>query len=404
MMKRYLLFVALLGMAAFSLAGCGTQVTGADIVQHLRDTAASTNTAHIVVTLKGQVNGAATSATVGSPSMKDMTGDVTAEVWYQKPNLLRAVVLAASKPELVGAILVHDGSYIWAYDPKQKMAYKVDSNALRELAGKANIPADLQDMLANPNLQNAIDQLLALTDYTLVGSEKVGAYQTYRLDLVPKAGSPAATVLVGAKATLWVDQNTWVPVKATVDAKQGNGSMEMTTLELNKPAPAGTFTFSLPNGGHVVDLSGMVPRAMTIMQARQTAQAAGFHLLEPAYLPANSTLVQVMGSSGIMGKGANVTMSYSGGSNAPAFWISEGSGDHIGFGPDSQRGQAPAPAVGEAVTVRGVQGHFAVSPAEKAGGTQTAILSWQEKGTSLQLSIGGQLSKDEMLKIAESMK
>lgn len=396
-MKRFWMLAALLVLAATALAGCGTQITAAEIVQHMRDTAAQTTSAHLVLKVSGTMNGAATNAVLGGTHVADMQGDVALELWYQKPNLVKAEILSTSKSEYTGALVLHDGTNLWAYDPKSKIAYKLDTAALRDLAGKANIPGDLQELLANPDVETAIDRVLSLTDYTLGPEEKVGKYSTYRLDLKPKADSPVAGIVPDAKATVWVDKTTWVPVKVTASATQGSGQMEMTTLDLNTTLPATTFQFSLPQGGHVVDLSGMAPKSVTIAEARTTATLAGYHLLEPTYLPAGATLVQVMASRGVMGAGASTIMTYSGGSTAPAFWISQMNG------PDRLGAQNLPEKDGQAVTVRGGQGHFA-SQADKAGTGQTAVLWWKEKGSNLTVAIGGQAAQEELLKIAEGLK
>ena len=400
MMKRLLVFAALLMVASMALAGCGQQVTAQEIVQHMRDTAANTNSAHLVVTVSGQVKGDAANATLGGTHLSDMNGQIQAELWYQKPNLLKVQLLSSNHAEYNGAFAVFDGTNIWAYDPSHKIAYKMDTTGLHELAGKANIPADLQGILENPNLESLIDQVLALTDYTLGPSEKVGAYQTYRLDLKPKAGSPAEQLLAGATATVWVDQTTWMPVKAKATASQGSGNMELSTFELNKDIPASTFQFTLPQGGHVIDLSGLAPRAVTIDQARTNAQQAGYTLLEPSYVPAGSTLVQVMSSRGLMGNGATTIMNYSGGSAAPNFWISELNGkDALGMG----KGQPDTSGPAQTVTVRNTQGHLATHT-DQNGGSPTAVLWWNEPGTKLTIALGGQISQDELLKIAAGLK
>jgi outer membrane lipoprotein-sorting protein len=396
-MKRWLLVAGLLMASLAVLAGCGGQVTAQEIVQHMRDTAAKTDSAHFVVTVQGQVNGQSANAMLGGTHLKDMNGNITLELWYQKPNLLRAQIVSSSHSELNGAFVVHDGTYFWAYEPTGKIAYKLDDAALRDAAGKANIPADLQDLLANPNLETMIDQVLELTDYTVGPSEQVGAYQTYRLDLKPKAGSPLATMAADAQGTLWVDQTTWAPIKATLNAKQGSGSFEMTTLELNKTLPASTFQFVMPQGGHTVDLSGTVPHSMTLDQARQTAQAAGYHLLEPSYVPANATLVQVMASRGLMGQGASVSLNYN--AAGGTFWISEIQGAGAAMQQTPKEMQDPSQA--QTVTVRGVQGHFATH-AEK--NNTTSFLWWKEAQTNLTVAIGGGLGQDELLKIAEGLK
>ncbi len=401
-MKRTVGATALLVLGSVGLAGCGTQLSAQDIVQHMRDTAAKTDNAHLVMTLSGAVDGAAANATLGGTQMSDFKGNVKVELWFSKPNLIKAQILESSKPELVGAQVLNDGTNLWAYEPKSKIAYKVDTTGLKELAGKANIPANLQDLLANPSVTTAVDQLLTLTDATLVGNEKVGAYQTYHLDLAPKAGSPAASVLPDAKGSVWVDQDSWVPVKATFTAKQGNGHMEMTLLDLKTALPAGTFQFTMPSaGGKTVDLTGLTPHATTLAAAQTAATAGGYSLLVPSYLPSGATLVQVMASKGIMGNGASVIQNYSGGTVAPTFWVSQINGTEQ-FGALGGA-HAEMPKDGQAVTVRGVQGTFA-SHSEKDSTGTTAILWWKEAGTKLTVAIGGQASQAELLKIAAGLK
>ena len=135
---------------------------------------------------------------------------------------------------------------------------------------------------------------------------------------------------------------------------------------------------------------------MTIAEARQSAQASGYKLLEPSYVPAGATLVQVMASKGVMGAGATVVMNYSGGADAPTFWISEMNGQ----GP---LGKAAAPdAGGQTVTVRGVQGRL-VTHSEKSG-PATTTLWWKEQGTNLTVAIGGQIGQANLLKVAEGLK
>ena len=75
---------------ALRARGLPTQMTAQQIVDHMRDTAAKTDSAHLVVSISGQVNGQAAAASFGTDELKDMKGDITLEISYQKPNMLRA--------------------------------------------------------------------------------------------------------------------------------------------------------------------------------------------------------------------------------------------------------------------------------------------------------------------------
>jgi hypothetical protein len=59
-------------------------------------------------------------------------------------------------------------------------------------------------------------------NFTLAGTQSVGAYQTYVLEANPRPGyrpnSAAAKVLTGMRGSLWIDQTSfrWVRVEAEV--------------------------------------------------------------------------------------------------------------------------------------------------------------------------------------------
>ena len=100
--KRWISFSLLL-MVALALAGCGRQMTAEEIVAKMQETVDSTQDAHAIVVAEVNAQGIELS--------------VTAEVWEQTPNKVRAEVLEASEASLVGTTLVNDGANGWFYEP-----------------------------------------------------------------------------------------------------------------------------------------------------------------------------------------------------------------------------------------------------------------------------------------------
>src|SRR5437773_12034458 len=100
-MKRTFMPVATLALTGLMLASCGTQPSETEIVQKMQDTVAKTQSAHVVVSFSGALNGDSANATLGGTKLKDMQGNAKIELWYSQPNLVKAQILEASEPKLV---------------------------------------------------------------------------------------------------------------------------------------------------------------------------------------------------------------------------------------------------------------------------------------------------------------
>ena len=406
-MRKLLMITSLLVAMLGLLAACGAQTTTPEIIQHLKDTAAQTNTLHMVVNVSMDMTMPAGSgtATTGLPALPSK-GSATIELWYQKPNLLRAEVRQMDPSTYNGTIIVADGTALWAYDPAHKTGYKLDMTALKSAGQMANLPVDLQTLLSDPDLATTLDHVLSLVDTKLVGNEQVGSFQTYKLDLQPKADTGLANAAVSAHATLWVDQATWTIVKLEATTAQGSLSYSAQSVDFNKDVPADTFKFTLPSGARGIDLTMFAPRATTLDQARQDAATQGFTLLTPSYVPAGDELTAVTA----MPMGQGFVLNYSGSAQVPSFALYEGlttGGKALPAGLGSldqmMKGQMPEGAKTQAVQVRGVTGQ-AFTRAATGTDSGGSFVMWQEKGSTLRIGLGGKLSLDETLKIAESLK
>ena len=104
--KGWIAFSLLL-VLALALASCGREMTAEEIVAKMQETVDGTQDAHAIVVAEVNAQGIEVSA--------------KAELWEQMPNKVRAEVLEASEPSLVGTVLVSDGANGWFYEPARDL-------------------------------------------------------------------------------------------------------------------------------------------------------------------------------------------------------------------------------------------------------------------------------------------
>ncbi|MBL7063856.1 MAG: DUF2092 domain-containing protein [Anaerolineae bacterium] len=345
---------SLLLVLSLALAGRGQKITAEEIVARMRETVENTKDAHAVVTVALDAQGKQISATV--------------ELWEQSPNKIRTEALEASEPDLVGMLLVSDGQQGWTYDPQR---HRVVVGPMGDL----ELPPP-QEMLIE--LQDTIQAMLDASDIELAGEETVAGRPAYKLWMSPKEDSKEGSFPGDGKATLWVDQERWIVLKATYESGAfGQRSMEVQSFELNPGLSNDLFTFQAPEGAEVVDIEAEQPSFMTLDEAQ--AQA-GFPLLVPEYVPGDATLIQVFQVQGAIVLGYDHSPEVS-------FTIMQG--------PEPIRSTPPGEA--QEITVRGQSATLITD--ESVG---FAYLHWIENDVSV--TIGGRLIVDEALKVAESLK
>ncbi len=349
-MKHKLVFVLAL-VLVLGLAGCGQQLTAEEIVAKMQDTLQNTQDAHAVVS--GQVAG------------EGMDVSATVEIWEKAPNLVRAQVLESSRPEVAGAVVVVDGSKGWYYEPAR-------NRVVIGVPGEMEMPLPEEILLS---MQDTIQQVLNVTDVELAGEEEVLGRPAYKLVLTPKEGTEFESV--AGSATLWVDKEQWIVLKALFEVTgMGQGSMEVRSFELNPGLPADLFTFQVPEGAEVVEVEAEEPVPVTLDEAR--AQA-GFVLLVPGYVPGGATLIEVfkLGDSIIQRYDHSQEVSFT-----------------IVQGPEL----AGPPPLGntQELTVRGQPATLVV---DEAGGN--TFLYWTENGVTITLA--GHIGLAEALQVAESL-
>jgi outer membrane lipoprotein-sorting protein len=339
---------------SLTLAGCGPGITAEEIVAKMQETVESTEDAHAVVFVAVNAQGIELS--------------VTAEVWEKSPNKLRAKVLEASESRLLGATIVSDGQQGWYYEPTRN---RVMVGASSEM--ETPLP---QELLAG--LQEVIQEVLDATDVELEGEETVAGHQTYKLVASPKEDAERQIFPGDGTATLWVDREQWIVLKAVYEASGfGQGTMEIRSFELNPGLNDDLFGFTVPEGASVVDIEAQQPVPLTLDEARDQA---GFPLLVPEYVPEGTTLVKVLKV------GDSVFLRYDH-STEVSFTVVQG----------PELSGPPPLGQSQDLTVRSLP---ATVITDEAGGN--TFLYWTEDGITV--TVAGHIGLDEALEVAESLK
>ena len=362
MHKRVLVLSSLVLVVSLLLTGCGQRITAEQIVAKMRETAESTVDAHAVVKVDMNAMGV------------DLA--VTAEMWEKSPNSVRAEVIDASEPDLKGMTLVTDGQQAWFYDPAHN---QVEVGA----AGEMDMPLP-QELLTS--MQGVIQQVLDASNVELVGEEAVAGHDAYKLTFSPKEGSSQQIFPGNGIATVWVDQERWITLKATYEASSlGQGTIEVLSYELNPGVPDSRFHLEIPEGAKVFEVQAEEPVPLTLDEAKTQAAAEGYTLLVPGYVPEGTTLIEVFKTGG------TIILRYD---HSPqvAYTIMQGYKLPEGY----ELSHLSLLGEPKQTTIRGQE---ATAIAEEASGN--TFLYWTENGAAM--AVAGSISLEEALKVAESL-
>ncbi|HET9493091.1 MAG TPA: DUF4367 domain-containing protein [Chloroflexia bacterium] len=410
------------------VAACtaGQQVTAAEVVQKMRDTMKTTQSVQGTFDLSVNINKDGIKALAQSFMPVAATADSSEDldkglarlpdnvsasfnVWKQSPDKMRVEVTNSSIAEANGAILVYDGQKVYAYDKNHNTVYTGTPSEHMD-----KMPDEAKAMMAGADMEKEIDKLIAASEITLQGTEKVAGIDAYKLDIVPKAdaaqtleipqmfATQAGILIKDLHGVVWVDTNRWMPLKVTLE-HPNIGKLEYTAskLELNGTIDPATFVLQVPAGARTVDLDTMgkesTPKQTTLPEAKAAAQQDGWTLLEPSYLPAGATLVGVKKLEAPIADG--FLLNYSS-PDTDLSIVQAKSEIEKGLGDDfSGVDGSTVPDAYKSVTVRGVDA-VAFSP---TGGEWTSLM-WQEKDSGIYVAIRGKLTVDEAVKIAEGLK
>lgn len=385
--RRKLIIVAVvLMLASVSLVAFAMQPSARDLLVASLELSETVKNGHAVATFEFDAQGEAGSGTV--------------EAWGRLeagPNgepAFRVEVLEANLGEFVGVTAVSDGTNFWLYHPQQnKVLTGTFDEAAKLLADQIegrqfDMPdhewdKEQWDEEAIPeNAAEAIDKLLEYVNADRTGGEKINGSNALIVRLVPiPEKMPDEVRVAGGFVNVWLRSSDRAPMGVELaESAAGYAKAMATTLEINKGIADAVFTFEIPKGAEVIQIADLELPEMESVDPEAAAAAADIELLTPAVLPESAALVDTTVIRGAIVQQYNLP-------DGQSFTIAQSQTD-AGLTPDTG---------GEAVTVRGLEGMlFAAEDGSRA------LLNWNENG--INVWIGGDLSPEQALELAESLK
>ena len=156
------------------------------------------------------------------------------KIMNKMPGMSRMEYLEPA--EIAGQVVVSDGRTFWTYDPNKKEVTKMD---IQETG-----------MTFEQDYAKSIKELLSQTDISYKGTENFEGHKVYLITTTPRNGD----IWQGMRFNLWVDSETWMPLKMDTIDKNDNllTSVEYRDVKYNTGIPDTEFEFKVPEGAKVV--------------------------------------------------------------------------------------------------------------------------------------------------------
>lgn len=170
---------------------------------------------------------------VMSSSIMGNNLNLKAKILNKMPEKSRIEYIEPS--EMAGQVAVSDGNTIWSYDPR--------TNVVTKMALPENDKSFQMDY-------TFIKELLNETDISYQATEKFEGRNVY----VIKASPKNADIMMGGRYTMFVDSETWMPLKIDMFDKDDKLmiSIEYREIKFNTGIPDSEFEFKIPAGAKVV--------------------------------------------------------------------------------------------------------------------------------------------------------
>ncbi|MDD3317486.1 MAG: outer membrane lipoprotein-sorting protein [Methanosarcina sp.] len=358
--KLTILAVTVLLVPALFISGCTGELSAEEIVEQMQEKEASIQDYSYTMQITSYFG--------------NQTKEIEIQTLQKKPDKTKTVTI---KPEEeAGSIAVVDGEFMWVYDLKTNKVIKMEM---------PDTP-----ILGEIDYAGIISEFLNKRDVSLLGMEEIDGRPTYLLETKPREKEEG--LLIG-RMKFWVDKETWMFLRYEMYDSSGDLSIkfEIRDLKIDQGIPDSEFVFEVPEGATVktVNFDSLIPKEMTLEEARESA---GFEILIPEYLPEEYAFnySTVSNNSWIAPEGqASETVSLT---------YENEEGDYIFLSEtvhENEAQEAPIMNSAEDMIINGMEGKYLDLGDMK-------ILTWKIR--NVDLSLTASLEKDELLKIAESIR
>jgi len=293
-------------------------------------------------------------------SIKDMKGTVVVTTSFRGENQIQIVNFAMKKPgkfrsEDENTLTVSDGKTVWTYNKQKNEVVKTE---LPETPEKPEFDYGkiIKEMLENNKVE-------------LLGEEKIANRDCYIIEVRPKNES------YYIKQKLWIDKEFWYPLRMEIYYGKFNSTIEYKDVEFNTGISDKEFEFVVPEGAKVTERKFKRQEKLTVEEAQKQVN---FTIVTPEYTAGYEFSHAMVFKSG---KKELVSLLYKKGDDIMT--ISESTADKTMPLPNSTK-----------VRIKDKEG-------EIADVFDMRMLKFNSNG--IEIVISGKLSKEELIKIAESM-
>ncbi len=331
----------MLGLCALAAACLSHRLTGAEVVHLAQQAVQEAGPCHAVLEIE-----------IDTDLVKDT---LSIELWEAPPDRLKLVVVQAQSPQFRRLAFATNG--------KESISYSAHAGQVTVGAPDlVRLPAVLETVvLARRAWVTAADAERA----RVVSVERDGGLVLYQVE-VPSGRRDAVR--------FWIDARDWLVRKAAyVDDYLGTGTIHVRELQQFTALPDAAFELNVPED---VPVARQPAENEQLSTPREAQMLANYRLRPPTYVTAETRVAygyQI---------GPDIALVYSG---RHPFTLLQG------------------PTVRDASELGGTEvmviGRKAVLARDEASGR--LVLAWREEG--LRLSIAGALSREELVRIAESL-
>ncbi len=156
-------------------------------------------------------------------------------------------------------LMVSNGKKLWSYDEKNKTVVVMNVSNFQAFS---------------MNYSEIIKDILDKFDVKLLGEEKVAGRNCYVISLKPKSG------LINETIKMWVDKTFWMPLKTELSMKGMKVVTEYKNLSINTGVSDDLFEFKPPEGVKVVTKENKFRFFKSVEEAQKFVR---FRILTPKY-------------------------------------------------------------------------------------------------------------------------
>jgi hypothetical protein len=165
----------------------------------------------------------------------------------------------------------------YLYDPAQETLFTASQGRGGNASQLYRLP-----LLFLSTMNEAVQTLTSsAVEQTLAGEEDIHGFSTYKIEATPAADAPRSPLAEGESLTVWIDQESNLPVQITSSSAEGEQTLSVTSMAVNAGVDESVFTVEPPDGAAVVDMT----EPETVASLEEASDLADFTAPTPGYLP-----------------------------------------------------------------------------------------------------------------------